>query len=135
MVSESVPDIVEKICWSDNFRCDAQLSSSRWRTRVETSWWKASLPRQDEFQIATSVQFFIWLFTSQDSKRAVYQKIALVLCMKIHFYLRAFGPIDCNGILIAAWSKTWNLSHKANKLNYTGKTYQNFENSFAKKFQ
>ena len=36
-----VPDIVEKICWSEDFSCDAQLSSSRWRTRFETSWWEA----------------------------------------------------------------------------------------------
>ena len=40
----------EKICWSDDFSCDAQLSSSRWRTRVETSWWEAPSPRQGEFQ-------------------------------------------------------------------------------------
>ena len=26
---ESALDIVEKICWSDDFSCDAQLSSSR----------------------------------------------------------------------------------------------------------
>ena len=43
-------DILEKICWSGDFSCDAQLSPSRWRTRVETSWWEAPSPRQGEFQ-------------------------------------------------------------------------------------
>ena len=47
---ESVLDIVQKICWSDHFRCDAQLSYSRGRTWVETSWWEAPSPRQGQFQ-------------------------------------------------------------------------------------